>query len=738
MAALLLLFVVVLAVEPMGFDQPHLKQGVLLLAGSLIFFRSAWSGRLLQAAAAPLAGPTRFLGLLLALSTLTALVVAGNVPEAVRSTAVLFCLILVLLSVSEESYEKPLLLPAGLLLCGLLAGGLALLQAAGFDYPFRDEFNADTPVSFFGNTNLTGEFLAPLIPLALVMIPAFRGGMKAVALLALAVATNSMIVSGSRGALLAGAVGLLACPLFCRGISVGRLFSPDRLGALLLGGLLALVCAGPATFLFKTVEDSEASIASGEYSPNKQRLLLAQAAVEMARARPWFGHGPGNFRAAFPPYRDREEAALPTLGGAASAAEDPHNQFLLLLTEGGGIALLLWLLFLLPTLFAFRSAAILPQEDVRRYVAPGLAAALVAHLGLWLFRSPLQHAPSALMLFMVCGALLPYRDAAPAAGGVNQDGWLARILPLYLLAMLVAGARATAGDLLLARSARALESQLETGNRSFMLHAERCLDAGAWLDPSNIYLLQFRSLILEKLARTAMADLEEQQAAYEEILRYYPWNSQALIGLAALHLNQDRPARAIPYLKRLARLRPRAERDDVEFLVQVGHPEAAARQLLYQARSGPVPTSQLRDRAARAVKDGQIDLAVASLEALLDLRPFDGDAAFKIGELETGRERHDAARRMYARAHLGFAFEHLGSRNYAEAGRAARTSARHNPSLEADVLAALAELGAGDDTGYQAILSRVKEPLEEQFARELLRLDGVSDLRDAVRKLSGR
>ncbi|MFH0943727.1 MAG: O-antigen ligase family protein [Planctomycetota bacterium] len=738
MAALLLLFVVVLAVEPMGFDQPHLKLGVLLLVGSLILFRSAWSGRLLRAAAAPLTGPARVLGLLLILSTLTAVLVADNRPEAFRSVAVLLCLILVLLSVSEESYEKPLRLPAGLLLSGLLVGGLALLQAAGFDFPFRDNDNADSPVSWFGNTNLTGEFLAPLIPLAFVMIPAFRGGFRAISLLALAVVTGGVIVSGSRGALLAGGIALLACPLVCRGIAPGRLFSPDRLGALVLGGVLALACGGPQVLHFKTVRDSPESIGSPEYATNKQRLLLAESAVEMIRRKPWFGHGPGSFRTAFPPYRDREEASMRTLGGAASEAEDPHNQYLLLLAEGGGVALLLWLLFLLPTLFAFRSAAILPADDVRRHVAPALTAALLGWLVIWMFRCPLQHAPSALMFFMICGALLPYRDAAPGSGGVNEDGLVARILPLYLLLLMVLGGMATAGDLLLARSQRALENNVKTGDRSYVLHAERCLNAGVFLDPSNFYLLQWRSEVFRLLSRTALVDLEERQSAYEETLRYYPWNTQALIGLASLHLSHDRPLRAQQYLRKLARLRPAKERDDVEFLVRVGQPEAAACQLLFLARSRPVPTSELRERADRAEKDGQVDLAIACLEALLELRPFDGDAAFKIGELETGRERHDQARRMYARAQLGFALEHLGSRRYDEAGRAAAISARHAPSLEADVLAALAALGKGDDRLYQEILSRLKEPLEAKFAQELLRLDGNGDLREAVRKLAGK
>jgi len=739
MAVLTLLLLVVLSVEPMGFDQPHLKESVLLLLAPLLLWRSAWSGRLNKAAAAPLSGPARWLGLWLAVTLLAALLISENRLEGLRTFAVLLALTLVLLDVSVWSYERPLRLPLGLLLAGLVTGSLALSQKLGWDFPFGDFGDSNAAVSLFGNTNLTGEFLAPLIPLALLSIPVLAGWKRWFAAAALAASLGGLLSSGSRGALLALGAGLLAAAWFSRGRREHSLFGGDRLAALALGLALALLTGGPEILRFKALEDSEPSITSPEYASTRQRLLLAEATFEMVRAKPWLGHGPGSFRGGFPPYRDPREAALPTLGGAGSEAEDPHNQFLLILAEGGVLALALALLFLLPAVFAFRSSIILPAGDPRRQIAPGLGAALVTHLTLWLFRSPLEHAPSALSLFLVTGALLPYREDVSRSAGVRPDGLAARILPAYLLGLLALGVAATGADLLLARSARAIANQIETGHRSYALHAERCLDWAAALDPSNFYVLQARAEALRILSRKGEDGLLKRQRAYQAMLDRFPWNRQALIGSAALLLNDGRPEQAQKHLRRLARLRPRAEQDDVEFLVRVGQPEAAARQLLYRARHAPVPTAQLRDRAEQAERDGQRELAIACQQAILDLHPYDGDAAFKLGELFAALERLESSRRMYSRAQVAFALEHLGQRNYEGALRAARISMRHRPSVEAEVLIALARLGEGDDGPRQELLERLgrlERPLDDPFLQALRRLEGNAVLTDTIRALA--
>lgn len=736
MAPLVLLFAVVLAVEPLAFEQPHLKEGVLLLLAPLLFLPSAWGGALRGWARGALVGPVRWLTLLFAWSLLAGMLLADNLPEVLRSSAVLLIGVVVVLSVSWQSYDRPLRIPLALLLAGLLAGGLGVAQKLGFDFPFRDLDGSNTAVSWFGNANQTGEFLAPLVPLALILATLVDRRVRMLSRLVLVIGTAGVLVSESRGALLALLLGVAAAFLLARGFTPVRLLRGPELVSLALGAALAVAVSGTGLFGFKSIEESEASIASLEYPTNQQRWLLARATLGMIEASPITGHGAGNYRSAFPPYRDPREAKLVTFGGAASVAEDPHNQYLLLLAEGGGIALILFLLFVLPALAGFRFAAMLPQADRRRVVAPALAGGLLTWLLVGLFRSPLENPPSAMLLFLLVGALLPYREGAVAKSGKSAERITDRILPVYLLGVLSLGVTGLGADLLLARAARSLERQQQSGDRSYLLHAERCLSFGASIDPANPHLLQFRAATLEILNRRLPEGRDELESAWHAVLRRDPWHEPSLIGLSAFHLEQGNAARARGSLNRLRRLRSSAERDDVAFLVRAGRPVAAARLLLDQAENAEVSPGQLLERADQARADGLPELAIALYEALLELRPFDGDAAFRAGQAVEELDRPGLAKRFYSRAHLGFALEHLGRRDYSAAKKSAGISNRHRESLEAATLIALADIGLGDETAHQEILGRVQEPLPAQFAQALRMLEGNSALAPAIRALT--
>lgn len=740
MAPLLLLFAVFLAVDPMVFEQPHLKEGVLLFLGPLLLLRSAWSGRLGLAAAAPLTRPLLAFAALTGLWLVLAVTAAENVPDALRASGGLLLGLLVLLEVHEGSYDRPLRLPAALLFAGLIAAALAVLQAAGLDFPFADPDNANPAVSFFGNTNLTGEFLAPILPLAFVLGAVGPARLRALALATLPLALAALFLAGSRGALLAAALGLLFAPLLARGLARGRLFNVPAVAALLAGAGLALLAGGAEVFRAKTIATSPDSIASPEYPTNRQRLALARATLDMARAAPVLGHGPGSFRSAFPPYRDPEEAAIPTLAGARSEAEDPHNQYLLFLAEGGIVSLLLFLGLALPALFAFRGAALLPEGDPRRVAAAAQTVALLALLAIALFRSPLEHPPSALLFFLLCGALLPYRGSVLTDERPRRPpGVLSRILPPYMIALAALGLLALGADLCQGMAHRLMASALASGNRAHLLRAESWLEFAAKVDPGSLDTLQIRAEVLRILGKGGESHVAEEEAAHRQILALYPWREASLVRLGGILAEADRVAAARGYLRRALELRrgDASAEDMAALLTRSGHARGAARLLLDEVRRGALPAAILRRTADEAKASGVWDEELSCHEAILELYPYDGDSAFRIGEIETARNRPEAARRMYGRAHVSFALAFLGNRDYAAARGAAERAARHEALLEADVLAALAAVGEGDQEALERLRAERPEALPAEFTRALRLLEGNSDLAPALRALLG-
>lgn len=736
MAVLILFCVVTLFVEPMAFEQPHLKEGALLVLGPLLLLPSAWSGALRRGTTAPLPGPLLALAALFGLTLIGAALGPTNLPAAIRAAAVLLVLLLAAVAAYEDSWSNPLRVPRALLAAGVVIGGLAVWQKHGLDLPFEDVDGANAAVATFGNTNLTGEFLAPLVALAAVILAGGRRGDTLLAGATLVLATAGIVVSESRGAAVAAIAGLVAAALFARGVVARSAVGPRTLGALAGGVALALAIGGTDILGFKAIDDADASITSVEYPTNKQRLLLARSAIEMARERPLLGHGPGSFRSDFPPYRDPAEATIPTLGGAPSEAEDPHNQYLLLWTEGGAPAVVLFLLFLLPALFAFRHAAVLPAGDARRVSGPALSAALATLIVAMLFRSSLTHPPTALMVVLVAGALLPFRDAAGRAG---RDGGVGRfVVPVYLAAALIVGVGALAGDLALAQSARSGERAVASGDPSHLAAMNDWLDVALAADDSNLGLLQFAAARHEQSAESSPDDRAAAETLRRRILALYPWQRASLLRLSWLRLLDGDVAGARRQLERALVVRRADDPTDAASLLATTRFAPYAVQLLAaDVESGRATLDDLRRHAAQAEARGERITAALTLAVVVRFRPADADAAFHAAELFRDLGRRDMADVLFAESQIAYGIVHLGGRDHAAARRAAESSNRHVKTLKADVLAALAAYGDGDPAPFEALLPTAQRVLDPTFIQALRTAEANAKVRDAIRALAG-
>ena len=740
-----LLLAVVFIVDPRTFEIPPFNEGVLLFIGATLMLLS-WLGRSAarRAFEEPLSGPLVAAALWL-LATVALSFLHDPWTMGLPGAAVLLVLILTALAAREHAHVHPLRLPTAMIATGAAVAIIAVAQARGvdplFDNPGRE------PVSVFGNTNLVGQFLAPLIPLALVTHARAKGISFLIALVAIPLLVAGVVLSGSRAALLAAIAGVLflkaSGPLF--GTDAPRALSLRAVGLAAAGAMLAIAAGGIGLLGFKTIADADSGIASLEYPTNKQRLLLAQATVDMIEEAPLLGHGPGRFRAAFPPYRDPDEAAIPTLGGVLSEAEDPHNQYLLLLAEGGLLTLLLFLAFALPTLLSIRQAGLLPAGDQGRAIAPGLAAAFASLLTVAMFRSILEHPPTALLFFLIAGGLLALRDSGTSRVGWS---WPSLLSPVYLVAVALLGASLLGSNLCLGFASRQMEVAAQQRSLKELLAAERYMEYAETLDEDNVYALLARASLLDSLGRQsgehAAGHAAEAAAVRRRALSFYPWHAPALIGLARHHFAGGRIADGESYLRRL-RHHPLAP-DPADpttvaaFLRSTGGVDALGPYLLAKVSSRQVSLAELIDAADGALERGDERLARSCLYAVLELRPYEPTVAFKLAGTLTDIGESDEAKELHWRGHVGHALLALSTRDYGAARDNVDLALRRAPHrIESRVLDALTDAVNDDHAGMDQLLAEEDpEPLPEAFTRELRILAGDnSTLRDAIDALLG-
>jgi O-Antigen ligase len=697
-----LLAVLVLAIDPIGFDPAALKRAVLLTVAPLLFLAAWRGGNLGRLAAGALGRPLGALALVHAAAFVVGCGFANSLPflRLVAASGLLFILLLVALKAREDAVDRPFLLGDALVALGFGAALLAIAQRMGFD-PLFDNPQRDA-VSFFGNTNRAAEFLCLVVPLALAWRGARRGFASVLATVTVPIAVTALLLTNSRGGVIAAAAGAIV-------VLSGALFGATEsrrgidLALLALGALLPLGIAGADGYRLRSVAESEAPLASPDYEPNRQRLLLADATFDMIAARPLAGHGPGSFRFEFPRYRDPEEARMRTLGGALSSAEDPHNEYLLLAAELGIPAAFAFVLFVLLALNGARGAALWPAGHPIRSITPGYGGAFVALAVVSLFRSTLDHAPVAVAFAALGGALAACRERDDDSKVVPRG---AMFLVVHLVAIFAAGIAALGGEVAFGVA----ERRLREPTPGAALRALDALEFGRTLDSSNLALLQREAVLAEARARVDAQHTSAAVDARKRILALDPQHVASNLRLAARALEAGDDAKARHYLAVAQDALGESGADAaVKRLLEQKEERAAALWLAREAKAGRGSLADLRTAAATAKSSGASTYAIELLRAFLDLRPTDADAAFELGDALTAAGAKDAADAAYLRSHVCRAADALARRDGAAADRAITSARRYGSLFEVEVVAACAAKRKGDAAPFEALARLERE-----------------------------
>ncbi len=539
-------------------------------------------------------------------------------------------------------------------MCGLVVALLGILQYNGIH--LVPTVYHDLPVSTLGNPNFVAHYLILLVPLVLALLAVRRRRWERLLLwAALALALAHLLVSVSR----AGWLALLAALAYWFWPQLARLGL--RLQQLLIGGLVALLLSAPlglvldglpsgggqtlggtvTHFAKNTWDRALSSFDRGNFSV-AQRLIIWGDTLDLIRANPVLGVGPGNFELALPAYRnpERHRAWKELMGERTNVAYEAENEYLEFAAEGGlpGLAAMLWLLGAL--LWSGWQRLRHQPDPALRALTRGCLAGLIATLVHSLFSFNLQD-PASAALFWLFGGLVVALNASPSGGQVLRLASPGRRATTLALGSLLAaggiylGLCIAAGDYYYSKG-RKLQAAGQP-NRASLAYDQ----AIAWRGWDFRY---YHSLGLAHIEGRRPAEAEK---ALRLSLQHHPQNAAALRLLGQAFLLQDNKAeQAVVAARRGAELDPlnvqshqwlgRALQQAEDYPGSVAAWEEAR-----GLRPGDPETLMGLGIAYRSA--GQLGQAVASLEEAALLQPGNPTVLGNLGAVYLMAQRHEQA-----------------------------------------------------------------------------------------------
>lgn len=287
----------------------------------------------------------------------------------------------------------------------LLAGGSA--SFGGFSRTIDDPgASADGRHSGpYGDPNYWGRVLALLAPMA-VLAAARRGGWAARSSVAaaLAVLAGALVLSGSRGSLLAVLAAL--------GLTAWLQWSRKPAAALAAAALVGVAVIGAVRPALSALESLQLAARGGGDPSIVGRLGALQYGIDMVLEQPVLGVGLGRFVEVAPEYQRRD-------GFVFGEALAPHNLYLEAAAETGFTGLLAWLAIVAAVVMVAARArarararfALLSDGDTSRRAGDAVLAGVAG----WSAASLFLHL-SHLMVFVLVAALAVALDQEPRTG----------------------------------------------------------------------------------------------------------------------------------------------------------------------------------------------------------------------------------------------------------------------------------------------------------------------------------
>lgn len=511
----------------------------------------------------------------------------------------------------------------------------------------------------------------------------------------------ALIAIGAYGVFVARAPVIAGALIFvCIAVLVWFFRRGDRrkvavsLGAFTLAAIAAFVytrASAPAPEAAPSAAStSSPAVERGHFGGVAVRLAIAPRALAMFADKPWFGVGPGQFRACFPPYRAESERTASNRAeapGRESEVEHAHNDFLTTLDETGLIGGLLWTLTLV-----WLVICALRELKSAEFARVALALAVLGGVMNALMRAPLTFNPaSASLFFASAGGLIASDSDIPAGSRVRR--WI----PLFALALLAL------------QVPRAL---------NFVRHDNALRLPGTFDPPAALAACPDSPMALSFSARKLAADparIAQAQVLWERVLALRPFNFEALVQAGVLAANDHKTSSARSLWQRALDIAP----EGTKVLRSL---------LLLEARSGEDDDFE---RAAQRAR-GQVARAWAIDAGANELLAGDDRAAMRLWKFASADWTQESAQELYDRsrvheeepsrlktawemlAHLRWARELAAQNDFAASVRSYRQALRlaaEASSVRLELAAALWSDGKQDEA--RAEIERAKADPED-------------------------
>lgn len=339
-------------------------------------------------------------------AALLSLFKAGNLHEGIKFIyqlgAGIGLFFLLLNNVKEKKQVNEIVL--AMVLAGVIAALFNLYENRGIKFGSLRLIYTST----FGNPVFFAQYLSLAIPLSLAMCLEKKIFSRLFFALAAALMLAFFVLTRSRGAYLGLFVaGIYCCIIVATAAKKGTfLFLASREGKnrnvpffLITGGLLFFLAAFSAGLVFSTQFRGWAG--ENLRFRNLARVQLWGSTLRMAIGHPVLGVGAGNFKVAYPLYRNPKERETVPKGVKYSKA---HNDFLQVWAETGTLGLVSFLAILW-ALLPFILHPLRQRAGPSAHISLGLAAGMVAFLVQACF-NPLLYVPTSGMGFWVLLGLI--------------------------------------------------------------------------------------------------------------------------------------------------------------------------------------------------------------------------------------------------------------------------------------------------------------------------------------------
>jgi len=274
--------------------------------------------------------------------------------------------------------------------------------------------------STFGNPNRYSGFVGAVIPAMVGYFLALRGVRKYILGAIIPLTYTGMMMTFTRGALMGLVVSLFVMLILLIrffGLSFFKRYFHRVIYLLFIFAVITAIFSteNPINISRQTVTERAASAVAAQETSVRQRLMIWEISLMMAKDRPIIGQGIGTYKYHYLNYQGKlfEDPANQDKLNLAVWAREAHNEYVQILAEMGTLGLIFWL-WLIFTFFRGRYRILKQEKDeTSLFTRLGITMGALVILLHATVSFPLHIVPNGILLFLLMGLAASKTSLSP-------------------------------------------------------------------------------------------------------------------------------------------------------------------------------------------------------------------------------------------------------------------------------------------------------------------------------------